>query len=365
MIATGTDIKPVEIVFFMRNVRSRSFFEQMKGRGVRTISSTEFEGVTPDAKDKLRFVIVDGVGGDGIGVVGLLPRWTGERRSRSPSCWTWVGMGNRDPDVLSTLASRLARPGPAIERARTVKLSRRRPKARALPDLIAGLIRATDPDAALEAAQQATGREEPEEAAVEQAGSELLEDAARPFAANPELRQLLIDIHKSYEQTIDKVSADRLIEAGFSDEQAGELVQSFQEFIRENRDEITALQVLYARPYQQRLRFDDIKELADKLRMPPRAWTTERLWQAYRQLDRSRVRGSGQRTLADIVSLVRYAAGEEEELVPFDARANERFEAWMASQEADGRTFTAEQTSVAGGHPRSYRGQCQHRMGCL
>ena len=62
MIATGTDVKPVEIVFFMRNVRSRNFFEQMKGRGVRTISPTEFNAVTPDARNKDRFVVVDAVG---------------------------------------------------------------------------------------------------------------------------------------------------------------------------------------------------------------------------------------------------------------------------------------------------------------
>lgn len=209
--------------------------------------------------------------------------------------------------------------------------------------MISGLIRATDPDAAVEAAQKTTGQEEPGEEAVEQARQELLESGAQPFASNPQLRQLLVDIHKSYEQTIDTVSADQLIEAGFSDEQAGNLVQSFQEFIQENRDEITALQVLYARPYRQRLRFDDIRELADMLRLPPRAWTIERLWQAYRQLDHSRVRGSGKRALADIVSLVRYAMGEEEELVPFEARANERFEAWIAAQEAGGRTFTTEQ----------------------
>ena len=341
MIATGTDIKPVEIVFFMRNVRSRSFFEQMKGRGVRTIPSTEFEGVTPDAKDKLRFVIVDAVG---VTESEWSDSYTLDRKKTVAfdKLLDLVGMGNRDPDVLSTLASRLARLDRQLS-ARDRKAIESAAEGAALPDLIAGLIRATDPDAALEAAQQATGQEEPEEAAIVQAGSELLEDAARPFAANPKLRQLLVDIHKSYEQTVDKVSADRLIEAGFSDEQAGELVQSFQEFIEENRDEITALQVLYARPYQQRLRFDDIKELADMLRLPPRAWTTERLWQAYRQLDRSRVRGSGQRALADIVSLVRYAVGMEDELVPFDARAKERFEAWMASQEADGRTFSAEQ----------------------
>ena len=210
--------------------------------------------------------------------------------------------------------------------------------------MISGLIRATDPDAALEAAQQATGQEEPEEAAVEQARQELLESGALPFAANPELRQLLVEIHRSYEQTIDTVSADELIDAGYSDDQAGRVVLSFQEFIEENRDEIIALQLLYERPYRQRLRYEDIKELADRLRLPPRALTTERIWQAYRQLDRSRVRGSGQRVLSDIVSLVRYAIGVEEELVPFDERANERFQTWMATQEAGGRTFTAEQS---------------------
>ena len=341
MIATGTDIKPVEIVFFMRNVRSRSFFEQMKGRGVRTIPSTEFEGVTPDAKDKLRFVIVDAVG---VTKAELSDSYTLDRKKAVAfdKLLDLVGKGNRDPDVLSSLASRLARLDRQLS-SRDREAIESAADGASLPDLISGLIHATDPDAGLEPARQATGQEEPEEAAVELARKELLESAALPFAANPQLRRLLVDIHKSYEQTIDKVSADRLIEAGFSDEQAGELAQSFQAFIEENRDEITALQVLYARPYRERLRFDDIRELADRLRMPPRAWTTERLWQAYRQLDRSRVRGAGQRALADIVSLVRYAMGMEEELVPFEARAKERFEAWMATQESDGRTFSAEQ----------------------
>ena len=341
MIATGTDIKPLEIVFFMRNVRSRSFFEQMKGRGVRTISKTDFEGVTPDAKNKLRFVIVDAVG---VTETELSDSYTLDRKKTVPfdKLLDLVSMGSRDPDALSSLASRLAR----LDR----QLSQRDRQAiesaaagASLPDLISGLIRATDPDAALEAAQQATGQEEPEEAAVAQAREELLEGAARPFAENPPLRQLLVDIHRSYEQTIDTVSADQLIEAGYSDDEAGRVVQSFQEFIEENRDEIIALQLLYERPYRQRLRYDDIKELADRLRLPPWALTTDRVWHAYRQLEQSSVRGSGQRALADIVSLVRYAIGEEEELVPFGERANERFQAWMVTQEAGGKRFTAEQ----------------------
>ena len=62
MIATGTDIKPLEVVMFMRAVKSRNFFEQMKGRGVRVIDNADFQAVTPDATSKTHFVIVDCVG---------------------------------------------------------------------------------------------------------------------------------------------------------------------------------------------------------------------------------------------------------------------------------------------------------------
>ena len=167
--------------------------------------------------------------------------------------------------------------------------------------------------------------------------------AALPFASNPELRQRLETIHQSHEQTIDIVSKDVVLEAGFTEDAAQDEVQSFRQFIEENRDEITALQVLYERPYRQRLRLDDIRALADAMQAPPRSWTTERLWQAYQRLDESRVRGSGQRQLADIVALVRYAIGDADELAPFADHVNRRFEGWLAVQEMSGREFTAEQ----------------------
>ena len=341
MIATGTDIKPVEVVFFMRNVRSRSFFEQMKGRGVRTISPTDFNAVTPDARNKDRFVIVDAVG---VTETELSDSYTLERNPTVPfdKLLDRVSMGDRDPDVLSSLGSRLAR----LDRHLTPKDRETIETAShgtPLQALISGLVNAADPDVALDAARQATGQDDPPESAVTGARQRLLEDAARPFAENPDLRQRLVDIHRSYEQTIDTVSADSLIEAGFSDDQANAIVQSFRQFVEENRDEITALQVLYERPYRQRLSYADIKALADALVSPPRSWTTERLWEAYRQMDRSKVRGSGQRTLADIVSVVRYAMGGADELAPFADGVHERFSGWMAMQETAGRAFTDEQ----------------------
>ena len=340
MIATGTDIKPVEVVFFMRNVRSRSFFEQMKGRGVRTISATDFNAVTPDARNKDRFVIVDAVG---VTETELSDSYSIDRQPTVPfdKLLDLVGMGNRDSEVLSSLASRLFRLDHHLtsgDREAIEGASHGVP----LQTLVSDLVKAADPDAALDAARQTTGQDEPPESAVAEAQKQLLEGAARPFASNPDLRQRLVDIHRSYEQTIDTVSADSLIEAGFSDEQAKAIVQSFQEYIKDHKDEITALQLLYERPWQ-RLSYADIKALADALVSPPRSWTTERLWEAYRQLDKSKVRGSGQRTLADIVSVVRYSIGGADELAPFAEGVRERFQGWLAMQETAGRAFTEEQ----------------------
>ena len=342
MIATGTDIKPVEVVFFMRNVRSRSFFEQMKGRGVRTISQTDFNAVTPDAYNKERFVIVDAVG---VTEAQLSDSYSLNRQPTIPldTLLDWVSKGDHSEDLVSSLASRLAR----LDRRLTPQdrqVIEAASQGVSLRHLISELVHATDPDAAVEAARQATGQDDPDESSVARAGERLRETAARPFAANPKLRQTLVDIRRTYEQIIDILSEDTLLEAGITSERAGDLVQSFRDFIRENRDEITALQLLYQRPYRQRVSFADIRALAEALQQPPRSWTSDILWQAYKQLDGSRVRGSGQRVLADIVSLVRYAIGEEDDLVPFADGVHERFRGWLAMQEAAGRAFTPEQT---------------------
>ena len=170
-----------------------------------------------------------------------------------------------------------------------------------------------------------------------------MEEAAKPFASNPELRKLLLDLHQNYMQTIDRVTIDHVIEAGFTEERATETVQSFRKYIQEHRDEITALQVLYQRPYRQRLTYADIRALAEALQLPPRSWTPDGLWEAYRRLEKDRVRGSGQRVLADIVSLVRYALGQDAELAPFSEGVEQRFQGWLAMQETAGRDFTNEQ----------------------
>ena len=91
------------------------------------------------------------------------------------------------------------------------------------------------------------------------------------------------------------------------------------------------------------LTFKEIKELAHAIGRPPYRWTSEQLWQAYETLDRAKVHGSPGRVLTNIVSLVRFALQQDDELVPFPELVQSRFEAWLAQQQQAGRTFTDEQ----------------------
>jgi type I restriction enzyme, R subunit len=112
----------------------------------------------------------------------------------------------------------------------------------------------------------------------------------------------------------------------------------------EHRDEIDALQFFYSQPYRSRLRYQDIKALAAAIEAPPRQWTPERLWRAYEMLDASKVRGaSAKRLLVDLVSLVRFALHQHDDLVPYTQTVRQRFNRWLGEQRTRGRGFTDEQ----------------------
>ena len=348
MISTGADIKPIEIVMFMRAVKSRVLFEQMKGRGVRVIDPGELHAVTPDARAKTHFVIVDCVGVSDLPLADTRPL---ERKKAVPfgTLLEHVAMGGAEPAMLSSLAGRLAR----LDRQCGPEDRRRIAEASDGPHLAAiggAIVEALDPDRQMAEARsmfQTPAGDEPTEPQLRQAEAALLRQAAEPIATRPALRRLLQDIKRQLEQIIDDISVDELIEVGTNEEarrKAKSLVASFEQFIVDNRDEIDALQCFYAAPYARRLRFDDLKALADTIAAPPRAWTPEKLWRAYQTLDKDRVRGaSAERLLADLVSLVRFATHEDAELAPFAEQVRTRFDHWLARQRTAGRQFTSDQ----------------------
>ena len=329
MIATGTDIKPVEIVMFMRAVKSRNFFEQMKGRGVRIIAATDLQAVTPDAKVKDHFVIVDCVGVCEQDKTDSAPM---DQKKSVPfdKLLQAVALGNVEPEVLSSVAARLARLNRELTEGDKQRVMQAAGGA-SLQDLTRGIVDALDPDKLAAMA--------PNEA------EQFVRHAVKPLC-DPALRNLLIDLKRKAEQIIDTVTQDTLLQADFSEaarERAKGTVESFEKFIAEHKDEITALQILYSRPQRmsgaatgqgaEPLTFDALKVLADALQAPPHLWTESQLWQAYAALDKSKVKGeSRRRILTDLVSLVRFAMHQDNELVPFPERVNANFKAWLAQQ---------------------------------
>lgn len=355
MIATGTDIKPLEVLVFMRAVRSRVLFEQMLGRGTRIISDTDFQSVTitPQAR-KDRYIIVDAVG---VTEQELVDPGTMERKKSVPlkKLLESVAVGAVDEDTLTTLARRLSLMENRLNQGRRAEVSKLldTPSApqqfASLKEVSNAILDALDPDhiaktAITNGADPKTG---PTDSELETAQETLIQRAIYPLAANPDLRAFLME----REILIDETSRDEVVEAHFDDDasqRASQLVQSFEQFIEENKDEITALQILFNRPYaQKKLDFDQVKELAEqlkeKLNESDPLYLTEGLWNAYMQLEKDRVRGAGERRiLADLISLVRHAAMDED-LVPYPERVQARYEAWLAAQAAEGRDFTPQQ----------------------
>jgi type I restriction enzyme R subunit len=242
-----------------------------------------------------------------------------------------VAFGNTEDDVITSIAGRLARMEHRISVEDDAKI-RAASGGLGLKDLAHRLVASLDPDSHPGMGEGAAAQDRTA--------------AAKPLC-DPALRQLILDIKAKNELTIDHVSQDQVIEAGFSQaalDRAKGLVQSFEQFIADHKDEITALQILYSKPYKQRLTFEAVKELADAIEKPPYLWNESQLWQAYAALEASKVKGaSGRRILTDLVSLVRFAIHQDNELVPFPERVSANFRVWLAGQESAGKQFTADQ----------------------
>lgn len=346
MIATGTDIKPLEIVFFMRSVASKNFFEQMKGRGVRVVSDTEMEQVNPGIKRKTRYVIVD--------AVGVCERVQTESRplEKKPTVsfeklLDAAALGTTEVAAVESLAGRLIR----LERRFDTEVAAevvQTAKGQTLSQISKGMLSAIDPDEIQAQAKQGKAEyHEPTEKEIREVRETRIKQALAPLATNPDLRNLLKKIQKAADQTIDIISSDTLIYAGpaqKSTQTSAQLATSFRDYIEQHKAEITALQILYSRPYKQRLTEPMLKELEKKLRDNHAAWTEDRLWDAFAITAPSKVKGRSQAgRFADLVALVRFALEQQPVLAPFADSVTERFSEWLMDKAKAGAVFTPEQ----------------------
>ncbi|SEL95798.1 type I restriction enzyme, R subunit [Sphingomonas palmae] len=329
MIATGTDVKPIEVLIFLRDVRSAIYFEQMRGRGVRSLNSVDLKRVTPDAVAKDRFVLIDAVGVTESDKTITQPL----ERKRTVSfekLLEHVASGASDEDTVSSLAHRLSaldRKLSPDDRQRVADAS----QGRSLSELAGSLVDALDQDRIERADDPA------------QEAQRLRETALMPFD-KPLLRNLLVELKRASEVVIDNLSSDIVISSAFDPAAAERLTTSFRTFIQEQGDDITALQILLGRPaHQARLTYQSLEELRTAMMRPPWLLQPLELWSAYRRLQGDKVRGNPAKALTDIVALVRFATGSTDTLAPLSSDIAGRFNLWIGREKQAGRTYNQAQ----------------------
>lgn len=342
MIATGTDVKPIECLIFMRDVKSKNYFEQMKGRGTRVLSKEDLQKVTPSAtENKDHFVIVDAVG------------VTKSRKSdtrpleRKPAVsmkelMMNVALGAKDEDTLTSLANRVIRLNSQMTPAERKKFEEK--VGVAAGTVAENLLNAFDEDVVLEQAKKNTGISNPTEEQINVAQKELVQAAVAPFY-NPDIRDYIENVRRNHDQIIDSVNLDSVVFAGFDaqqEENVNKVISSFRTFIEENKDEIVALRIIYDAAYKDRpMVIEKLKELYEKLKS--QGITIERLWDCYAIKQPEKVKRSTMTQLTDLISIIRFEMGYADTLAPFADKVNYNFMQWTFKKNAGNIQFTEEQ----------------------
>lgn len=364
MIATGTDVKPLEILLFMRDVRSKGYYEQMKGRGVRSLSYEDLHNVSKSAtSDKDRFVLIDAVGVENSLKTESRPL---ERKPNLAlkDLLQGVAMGHRDDDTIQSLANRLTRLSKQLDKRTLGEVEKLTGKP--LPQLARELLTALDADAINQQAladAKAAGITRSTESLTDgerKAAKEQLVDKACQTFDNPATREGIESARRQREQLIDHINIDTVTSSGYSSQavdNAAKVIQSFKDFIEQHKDDIQALSFFYQQPYQRRdLTFAMLEELHQALSKPPLLLTTEKLWSAYERLNHSNNQGNqqatsknknktvnSQRQLTDIISLIRFAIGLDSELKPFAEQVDAKFKKWIFRHNAQRSTAFSDQ----------------------
>ncbi len=352
MIATGTDVKPLECLLFMRDVKSKGYFEQMKGRGTRTLDHDALRKASPSAKTaKTHYVIVDAIG------------VTKSLKTASPTLITRpsvpfknlameVVMGSWDADTVSSLAGRLARIERQLSPEQKAAIAEKAGGVQ-LHTIIKDLFAAIDGDVIEKKALELTGQKEgtePGTAAREKAQQQLVAAAAKPLTGATV--NLIIETCTANLQTIDNDTLDVLLRAEWdadARENAAAMAADFATFLDGQKDQLTALTIYYQQPQRrQEVTLAQIKEVLAAIKTHAPKLAPLRVWEAYARLDSLPENARPLTELTALVALIRRVTGLDEILTPFDTTVRRKFQAWIMQKHAGTPTeqkFTEPQTA--------------------
>ena len=338
MIATGTDVKPLECLLFMRDVKSRNYFEQMKGRGTRVIDFDDLKKVSPSVKiTKDHFVIVDAIG------VTKSCKTDSRPLEKKPGVALKdllgaVAVGARDEDLFTSLANRLTRLDKQITE-KEKKQFEEKSGGKSLSTVVKDLLNAYNPDIVEDIKQKIKTEKQGDapveiEAAIAQALEQLRNQAAKVFTG--ELNEYIENIRKLHEQKIDLLNPDEVIHVGWNKDhkdKANQVIDDFKQWIESHKNEVIALQIFYGQPYRRReLTFKMIKELGELIVLEKPTLAPKSIWMAYEQLEN--VSGQPKNEMVALVSLIRKVAGIDATLTPYDKTVDRNFQQWILKKNA-------------------------------
>lgn len=337
MIATGTDVKPLECLLFMRDVRSRNYFEQMKGRGTRTLDLDALKKVSPSAVTaKTHYVIVDAVGVTKSLKTASQPIIT-KPTVPLKDLAMGVMMGANDTDTVSSLAGRLARLNQQLDPVDKDKL-KKCAGGIDLSQIINQLFNAIDADLIEQKTYELTCLplgSELSDAQRQQTQAHLVKEASKSFTG--ELIDLLDSIRHEKEQSIDHTNLDNLSFAGWATDSqtaAQNLSQEFAEYLLSHKDQIEALSIFYDHPQRRReITNAMIHDLLNALKTDKPKLSPLNVWQAYSQLDRYQ----GQQPVSELtalVALIRRVCGMDQQLTHFEDTVRRNFQTWIMNRHA-------------------------------
>lgn len=350
MIATGTDIRPLEVLLFMRDVKSTNYFEQMKGRGTRIIDPDKLQLVSKNARAKTHFVIVDAVGATKSKKTDSRPL---ERKPSVPlkDLLGAVQMGIKEEDTFLSLANRLLRLEKQLtpsEQQRLTELT----NGKGIKQMAGELIQAFDVDKIEEKTSQIMeaipkGEQTPQQwtEAREKAQDELTKIASFTFTG--EVNEYIEKVRQQHDQIIDHINLDTVTVSEWDTttvDKANALIQDFESYLNTHKDEITALNIYFNQPYRRReITFKMLKELMEKIRLEKPTFAPTNIWDAYKAIGATKT-NSPQDELTTLVSLIRKVCGIDEVLKPYDKTIDDNFKKWIFAQNAGQHNrFTPEQ----------------------
>ena len=323
LVATGTDVKPLEVVMFMRDVESEPLYIQMKGRAVRTIGDEQLRAVTPNAFSKDCFFLVDAVGvtehtmsipeqGDGPDTVTITLKELLER----------IAHGNLPNMYLKRLAATLSRLHNKADNSQRAEFER---------------LASDSMDAIAQRIYDALEKDTlPPYNDINEPNNER-KGLVAPVANHADVRRYILILAAGFVNTL-MPGEDTLISKGFSVEEAKDTTEAFEKYCRDHADEIEALRIIYNQSGEP-INFDMMKDLENKLKMENNRFSTKQLWNSYAIVSPNHVRRATKKeeseALTNIIQLVRFAYRQIERLDSVCTTARQYFNLWCGQWHRD------------------------------